>query len=150
MIDNSLKSPVYLSSNYGNEGNGYGTWPQAASNSASQLSIQPGEPWQQNSDGVGGYGNQTNPVSEADNWGAGASTQLTDDQWNQVRSQIRQRWQQLSDEDLLETQGDFVKLCTLIQQRTGEDHQKISHELRQLLNREPESEGSASLKSHIM
>lgn len=65
--------------------------------------------------------------------------------WNELRSLVKQRWSQLTDDDLQQVRGDFEQLCDMIQQRTGQSRQSIEVELQQLVDREPESEGSASL-----
>lgn len=76
----------------------------------------------------------------------GASV-LTTEQWNRLHSQLKQHWGQLNDQDVLATQGDFAQLTTLIQQQTGESRAPIEAKLRQLVDREPESEGSAGAGS---
>lgn len=74
---------------------------------------------------------------------------LSDAQWNQFQSQIQQHWGQLDDQALRATQGDLAKLTTLIEQQTGENRQRIEITLRQLIDREPESEGSAGAGSRV-
>lgn len=74
---------------------------------------------------------------------------LSDAQWNQLQSQIQQHWAQLDEQALRTTQGDLVKLTTLIEQQTGENRQHIETTLRQLIDREPESEGSAGAGDRV-
>lgn len=74
---------------------------------------------------------------------------LTDEQWNQLQSQIKQHWGQLDDQAVRATQGDLAKLTTLIEQQTGENRQRIETTLRQLIDREPESEGSAGAGDRV-
>ena len=76
-------------------------------------------------------------------------TTLSADQWNRLQSQIKQHWGQVSEQALVETQGDFAKIAALLQQQTKESRQRIEETLRQLLDREPESEGSASVGSSL-
>ena len=85
--------------------------------------------------------------STSSNWSFADGMDMMGDQWNQALSQIKQHWPQLRDQDLQETQGNFDHLCNLIQQRTGESRQSIEHELRQLIDRQPESEGRVSMGS---
>ncbi|MFN8446127.1 MAG: hypothetical protein U0175_35375 [Caldilineaceae bacterium] len=132
MFENPLKSLTFQSSNFGNEGSGFGTRPQTTTNQSSSSSS--------------GTGNQNNLDSTGGLWGNQATPDMADEQWTELRSQIKQHWKNLSDQDLLMTQGNFEKLCNLIQQHTSQSRQEIASELQQLMNRESESEGSATLK----
>lgn len=76
-------------------------------------------------------------------------TNMSSAQWNQLQSQIHQHWGQLDDQTLRATQGDLDKLTTLIEQQTGESRQRIEATLRQLIDREPESEGSAGAGGRV-
>lgn len=69
--------------------------------------------------------------------------ELSQEQWNQLQSQIKQHWSELDEQALRATQGDLAKLAALIEQQTGERRATIEGKLRQLVDREPESEGSA-------
>jgi len=74
---------------------------------------------------------------------------LSDAQWNQLQSQIQQHWSQVDERALLATQGDFGKVVALIEQQTGENRQRIETTLRQLIDREPESEVSAGAGGRV-
>lgn len=77
------------------------------------------------------------------------ATKLTDEQWNEFKSQLQQHWGQLDEQVLLAAQGDMSKLAALIEQQTGESRQSIETTLRQLIDREPESEGSAGAGGRV-
>lgn len=78
---------------------------------------------------------------------ASNTPRLSTEQWNELQSQIKQHWGQVSEEALLETKGDLTKLTALLQQQTQESRQTIEQTLRQLIDREPESEGSTGAGS---
>jgi uncharacterized protein YjbJ (UPF0337 family) len=40
--------------------------------------------------------------------------------WNQIKGEIKRRWGKVTDDDLMEAEGDMDKLIGKIQQRTGE------------------------------
>jgi hypothetical protein len=90
-------------------------------------------------------GSQGNQRSDAGSGDMSGTNKMTDNQWNELRSQVMQRWSQLNEDDLRQVRGDFEKLCRLIEQRTGESRQTVERELQQIIDREPESEGSASM-----
>lgn len=61
---------------------------------------------------------------------------LTEEQisgnWNQLKGLIRERWGQISDDELQEVQGEFGQLVGLIQQKTGEARIQIEQTLDRL------------------
>jgi hypothetical protein len=91
--------------------------------------------------------NQRSNDSQQRNAASNGARRLTDEQWNQLHSQLKQHWGQLDDQAVLATQGDLAKLTTLIEQQTGENRQRIETTLRRLIDREPESEGSAGSRT---
>jgi uncharacterized protein YjbJ (UPF0337 family) len=46
-------------------------------------------------------------------------------QWNRLRAQVRERWGQLTEDDLQIPGGDLDQLVGLIQQKTGEGREAI-------------------------
>lgn len=84
-----------------------------------------------------------------DKIGSTRATRLTDEQWSELKSQLQQHWGQLDEQALLTAQGDITKLVALIEQQTGESRQTIEATLRQLVDREPESEGSAGAGGRV-
>ena len=45
--------------------------------------------------------------------------------WNQFKGKVKQRWGQLTDDELSEVEGNFDQLVGLVQQKTGEARQQI-------------------------
>ncbi len=56
--------------------------------------------------------------------------------WNTLRSQVKDRWGQLTDDDLQIPAGDVDQLVGQIQQRTGEGGETIEQFLGELAARE--------------
>jgi uncharacterized protein YjbJ (UPF0337 family) len=40
--------------------------------------------------------------------------------WNQLKGEIKKKWAKMTDDDLLEAEGDIDKLSGKIQERTGD------------------------------
>ena len=40
--------------------------------------------------------------------------------WDQLRGPLKEKWEKITDEDLVEIQGDMVKFNTVLQKRYGE------------------------------
>jgi len=51
--------------------------------------------------------------------------------WNQLKGEIKKRWGALTDDDLMEAEGDMQKLAGKIQKKTGDDQQAIEKWLRE-------------------
>jgi len=45
--------------------------------------------------------------------------------WQQLKGEIKKKWGQLTDDDLIEVEGDMDKLAGRIQQRTGDKREEI-------------------------
>jgi uncharacterized protein YjbJ (UPF0337 family) len=45
--------------------------------------------------------------------------------WNQFKGDIKRKWGQITDNDLMEAEGNEDKLIGIIQQRTGEQRDAI-------------------------
>ncbi len=52
--------------------------------------------------------------------------------WNQFKGKVKQRWGQLTDDELSEVEGNFDQLVGLVQQKTGEARQQIERTLNDL------------------
>lgn len=50
--------------------------------------------------------------------------------WNQLKGEIKRRWGKMTDDDLMEAEGDMQKLAGKIQKKTGDDQQVIERWLR--------------------
>jgi uncharacterized protein YjbJ (UPF0337 family) len=51
--------------------------------------------------------------------------------WNQIKGDIKSKWRQMTDDDLLAAEGDMDKLIGKIQERTGEQRDAIRHWLNE-------------------
>ncbi len=63
-------------------------------------------------------------------------------QWNQVKGKLKERWGQLSDDDLQMAQGNIDQLIGRIQQKTGEGRESIEKFIDGLA-----SDGSSTLEA---
>src|SRR5215217_2295197 len=52
--------------------------------------------------------------------------------WNQLKGKVKQRWGQLTDDELTHVEGNFDQLVGLVQQKTGEGRQQIERTLKDL------------------
>ena len=52
--------------------------------------------------------------------------------WGQLKSKVKQRWGQLTDDELQEVEGNYDQLLGLIQQKTGEAREQIERVLNEL------------------
>jgi len=52
--------------------------------------------------------------------------------WNQLKGKIKQRWGQLTDDELSEVEGNYDQLVGLVQQKTGEARQQIERTINDL------------------
>ena len=52
--------------------------------------------------------------------------------WNQLKGKVKQRWGQLTDDELSEVEGNFDQLVGLVQQKTGEGREQIQRTLNEL------------------
>ena len=41
--------------------------------------------------------------------------------WNQIKGDVKRKWGEITDDDLLQAEGNMDKLVGTIQQRTGEN-----------------------------
>jgi uncharacterized protein YjbJ (UPF0337 family) len=46
--------------------------------------------------------------------------------WNQIKGDVKRKWGQLTDDDLLQAEGNMDKLVGTIQQRAGEQRDAIA------------------------
>jgi uncharacterized protein YjbJ (UPF0337 family) len=49
----------------------------------------------------------------------------TKGKWNQLKGEIKRRWAKMTDDDLLQVEGDMDKLAGRIQERTGDRKEDI-------------------------
>jgi len=65
-------------------------------------------------------------------------------QWNNLRGQVKQKWGQLTDDDLTMQGGNVDQLVGKIQQRTGEGREAIERFLNDLTSRGSSAVSSAA------
>ena len=58
--------------------------------------------------------------------------------WNQIKGKVKQRWGQLTDDELSEVEGNIDQLVGLIQQKTGDAREQIERVVNEL-GRAPEA-----------
>jgi uncharacterized protein YjbJ (UPF0337 family) len=51
--------------------------------------------------------------------------------WNQLKGEIKKRWGAITDDDLMEAEGDIQKLAGKIQKRTGDKQADIERWLKE-------------------
>jgi uncharacterized protein YjbJ (UPF0337 family) len=54
--------------------------------------------------------------------------------WNQLKGEIKTKWAKMTDNDLLEVEGDMDKLAGRIQERTGDRKEDINKWLKERSN----------------
>lgn len=59
--------------------------------------------------------------------------QQLEGQWNQVKGRLKERWGQLTDDELDQVEGNARQLVGAIQQKTGESRQAIEDFLEEVL-----------------
>lgn len=52
--------------------------------------------------------------------------------WNEIKGRLRQRWGELTDDDLPQIRGDAEQIIGAIQRKTGEAHEAIAQYLQEL------------------
>lgn len=55
--------------------------------------------------------------------------------WNEIKGRLRERWGQLTEDDLREFNGNVDQLVGTIQRKTGESREQIEAQLETLLER---------------
>ncbi len=58
--------------------------------------------------------------------------QIIKGNWTELRGRVKERWGDLTDDDLVMAEGRLDTLVGIIQTRTGEAREKIEHELDQM------------------
>ena len=54
--------------------------------------------------------------------------------WNQLKGEIKKKWSRITDDDLLEVEGDADKLAGRIQERSGDKKEDIRKWLNEQQN----------------
>jgi uncharacterized protein YjbJ (UPF0337 family) len=61
-----------------------------------------------------------------------ATQQILEGNWNEIKGKLRQKWGQLSDNDLAQARGNIDELIGLIQSKTGEGRAAIEAFLHEM------------------
>lgn len=62
------------------------------------------------------------------------NSQQLQGRWNQVKGQLKEKWGQLTDDDLQQFNGNADQLVGVIQRRTGDTRQQIEQAVEQMLS----------------
>lgn len=68
--------------------------------------------------------------------------------WDEVRGKVRERWGQLTSDEMDEVRGDATQLVGLIERRTGESREAIERYLNELIEQGAEMAGRAAQAAH--
>lgn len=60
------------------------------------------------------------------------NAQTLEGNWNQIKGKLRERWSEVSGDDLQKVRGDVEQLVGLIQKKTGEAREKVEQYLTEL------------------
>ena len=58
--------------------------------------------------------------------------QILEGNWNEIKGKLRQKWAQLTDDDLLQFGGDADEIVGIIQRKTGEAREAIERYLQEV------------------
>ena len=58
--------------------------------------------------------------------------QILEGNWNEIKGKLRQKWGQLSDDDLPQIRGDAEQIIGAIQRKTGEGREAIEQYLQEI------------------
>ncbi len=61
-----------------------------------------------------------------------ANQQQLEGSWNRLKGKLKERWGQLTDDELDEVEGDAEQLVGLIQQKTGQTRQQVERTLDEI------------------
>jgi uncharacterized protein YjbJ (UPF0337 family) len=58
-----------------------------------------------------------------------ATTQKWEGRWDQLKGKIKQVWGSITDDELMQAQGDYERTVGLLKERTGETREEIERKL---------------------
>ena len=58
--------------------------------------------------------------------------QILEGNWNEIKGKLRQKWGQLTDDDLPQIRGDAEQIIGIIQRKTGEAREAIEEYLQEI------------------
>ena len=69
--------------------------------------------------------------------------QILEGNWNEIKGKLRQKWAQLTDDDLLQFGGDADEIVGIIQRKTGEGREAIEQYLQEISGTAASAMGTA-------
>jgi uncharacterized protein YjbJ (UPF0337 family) len=70
--------------------------------------------------------------------------QILEGNWNEIKGKLRQRWGQLTDDDLPQIRGDAEQIIGTIQRKTGEAREAIEQYLQEVSGSAASAVGTAA------
>ena len=70
--------------------------------------------------------------------------QILEGTWNEIKGKLRQKWGQLTDDDLPQMRGDVEQIVGAIQRETGEAREAIEKYLQEVSGRPSSTMGAAA------
>ncbi len=70
--------------------------------------------------------------------------QILEGDWNEIKGKLRQRWGQLTDDDLPQIRGDVEQIIGAIQRKTGEAREAIEQYLQEVCGSAASAIGTAA------
>ena len=70
--------------------------------------------------------------------------QMLEGEWNEIKGKLRQKWGQLTDDDLPQIRGDAEQIIGIIQRKTGEAREAIEQYLQEISGSAASAIGSAA------
>jgi len=68
--------------------------------------------------------------------------QILEGNWNEIKGKLRQKWEQLTDDDLPQLRGDADQIIGVIQRKTGEAREAIERYLQEVSGSAAEATGT--------
>jgi uncharacterized protein YjbJ (UPF0337 family) len=76
------------------------------------------------------------------------SQQTLEGEWNEIRDKLRQKWGQLTDDDLPQIRGGAEQIVGIIQRKTGEAREAIERYLQEVSGSAASTMGTAAATAH--
>ncbi len=70
--------------------------------------------------------------------------QILEGNWNEIKGKLRQKWGQLTDDDLPQIRGDAEQIIGIIQRKTGEGREAIEQYLQEVSGSAASAVGTAA------
>ena len=70
--------------------------------------------------------------------------QILEGNWNELKGKLRQKWGELTDDDLPQIRGDAEQIIGIIQRKTGEGREAIEQYLQEVSGNAASAIGTAS------